>query len=82
MRRSFAEFHVQRRQPELAAVLAAGQEALRKLDAAPWPQSPLGTSREEVERYYELSEEIERLDGVIQAEARRGWECGVCSVLV
>lgn len=68
LRRSFAEFHVQRRQPELTAVLEEGQEALRKLRARSWPRSPLGTTREAVEAYYDVCAEVARLDSLVQGE--------------
>lgn len=45
LRRSFAEFHAQRAQPELLQALEKGQAALARLHARPWPVSPLETSR-------------------------------------
>ena len=45
LKRSFAEFHAQRAQPELLAALERGQGALAALRARPWPASPLATSR-------------------------------------
>lgn len=45
LRRSFAEFHAQRAQPELLQALERGQAALARLHARPWPASPLGTTR-------------------------------------
>ncbi len=45
LKRSFAEFHAQRGQPEQQEALRRGTEALRRLRARPWPLSPLGTSR-------------------------------------
>lgn len=45
LRRSFAEFHAQRAQPELLAALEKGRAALGRLRARPWPASPLGSTR-------------------------------------
>ena len=68
LKRSFAEFHAQKREPELMKVLEAGQRALRRLRAQPWPRSPLGTTREDLERYYKICAEIEDLGSSIEAE--------------
>eukprot|EP00887_Chlorella_sp_A99_P001266 scaffold14.g1266.t1 len=70
LRRSFAEFHAQRAQPEQAAALARGELALRRLRARPWPASPLATSRAAVEEYDALCAAIEALDAQLQAQAR------------
>lgn len=69
MRRSFAEHHAQRAAPEAAAALARGRAALARLRARPWPASPLGTRREEVEEYAELSERAEALGAGAHAAA-------------
>jgi antiviral helicase SKI2 len=69
MRRSFAEHHAQRAAPEAAAALARGRAALARLRARPWPASPLGTRREEVEEYAALSERAEALGAGAHAAA-------------
>ncbi|KAL4421866.1 hypothetical protein ABPG77_003668 [Micractinium sp. CCAP 211/92] len=68
LKRSFAEFHAQRSQPELLQALERGQAALARLRARPWPMSPLGTTREEMEQYCRLCMDIEKLDARLQAE--------------
>lgn len=45
LKRSFAEFHAQRSAPGLAEALAKGRAALQRLNARPWPASPLGVAR-------------------------------------
>jgi antiviral helicase SKI2 len=66
LKRSFAEFHAQRAQPEVAAALLRGQQALARLRSRPWPRSPLGTTREEAEVYYRACAAIEVQDSKIQ----------------
>ncbi|KAL4444150.1 hypothetical protein ABPG75_011887 [Micractinium tetrahymenae] len=68
LKRSFAEFHAQRAQPELLQALERGQAALARLRARPWPMSPLGTTQEEMEGYCRLCMDIERLDARLLAE--------------
>jgi len=66
LKRSFAEFHAQRAQPEAQEALHKGQEALRKLRARPWPVSPLGTTRDAVEEYAEVAGAAEILGERVQ----------------
>lgn len=66
LKRSFAEFHAQRAAPDALVALQKGQERLAALRARPWPDSLLGTGREEVERYHALSQRIEDLSLELQ----------------
>lgn len=66
LKRSFAEFHAQRAAPEAREALAAGKAALAALRARPWPPSRRGTPRNEVERYWALTQRIEALDALLQ----------------
>ena len=66
LKRSFAEFHSQRAAPEVQAALQKGQDALRRLRARPWPASPLGTTREEVEEYASVAIAGEALGQEVQ----------------
>ena len=45
LKRSFAEFHAQRAQPDKLAAVARGQRQLDAYKAAPWPDCYLGCSR-------------------------------------
>lgn len=80
LKRSFAEFHAQRAQPEVQEALHRGQQALRRLRARPWPQSPLGTTRDAVEEYAEIAAAAETLGDRVQ-EAVMGTR-GATSALV
>lgn len=66
LKRSFAEFHSQRAAPDAQKALKNGQDALRKLRSRPWPISPLGTTREEVEQYAEVAAATESLSAEVQ----------------
>jgi antiviral helicase SKI2 len=66
LKRSFAEFHSQRAAPEAQVALKKGQDALRRLRARPWPISPLGTTREDVEHYAEVAAAAESLGNEVQ----------------
>ncbi|GFR45795.1 hypothetical protein Agub_g7250, partial [Astrephomene gubernaculifera] len=66
LKRSFAEFHAQRSAPAGAAELAALTSQLAAAGAAGWPATGLGCSREEVEEYVGVCEEIEEMEGRLQ----------------
>lgn len=66
LKRSFAEFHAQKAQPGMVETLQKGQEALRRLRHRPWPLSPQGTTREEVEEYAKASIAVEDLSKRLQ----------------
>lgn len=66
LKRSFAEFHAQRAAPEALEALQQGQRRLAQLRAQPWPGSPLGTGRQEVEEYHRLNMRIEELSCELQ----------------
>ena len=66
LKRSFAEFHAQRSHPEALQKLAEGKAHLEALRGKPWPNSPHGTSQQDVEEYYQLSEHIQALTNHIQ----------------
>ena len=66
LKRSFAEFHSQRAAPDAQNALKRGQDALRRLRSRPWPISPIGTTREEVEQYAEVAAAAERLAVEVQ----------------
>ena len=66
LKRSFAEFHAQRAAPEALEALQQGQRRLAQLRARPWPGSPLGTGRQEVEEYHRLNMRIEELSRELQ----------------
>ncbi|GBF97557.1 hypothetical protein Rsub_10158 [Raphidocelis subcapitata] len=61
LRRSFAEFHAQRAQPERVAELEAGRHQLAAYASAEWPPCVLGCGRGEVERYAALCGRIDAL---------------------
>ena len=67
LKRSFAEFHAQRSHPEALQKLAEGTALLQALQAKPWPHSLQGTSRQDVEEYYHISQHIQYLTSHIQA---------------
>ena len=66
LKRSFAEFHSQRAAPEVQQALLKGQQALRRLRSRPWPLSPLGTTREQMDEYAELAAMAAELGNVVQ----------------
>ena len=66
MKRSFAEFHAQRAQPEVIEAMERAQKVLKKLHKQPWPKSPLETSRKEVEEYTDILLDIESLEHGLQ----------------
>lgn len=70
LKRSFAEFHAQRSHPEALQKLAEGTSLLQALRAKPWPHSPQGTSQQDVEDYYHLSQHIQSLTAHIQASGK------------
>lgn len=62
LRRSFAEHRAQRAHPEIRARIEAGRDALAALRARPWPESPLGTTREDVEAYAAMAGRLTELE--------------------
>lgn len=58
LKRSFAEFYSQRATPELVHAVHAGSDVLARLQAAAWPVSHVGSTREEVGRLYRLTQEL------------------------
>lgn len=66
LKRSFAEFHAQRSQPEKLLALTKGQRALEGYKSAPWPSCLLGCSKEELQEYYSLSARIQELTSALQ----------------
>ena len=66
LKRSFAEFHAQRAAPQALEALQQGQRRLAQLRAQPWPGSPLGTGRGEVEEYHRLNMRVEELSCELQ----------------
>ncbi|EFJ42164.1 hypothetical protein VOLCADRAFT_107417 [Volvox carteri f. nagariensis] len=66
LKRSFAEFHAQRAAPAGAAELSDVERRLAAAAAAPWPATSLGCSREEVEEYADLCEQLEVLYAQLQ----------------
>lgn len=69
LKRSFAEFHAQKAAPEALQAMEAARRKLAALRARPWPASYLGTTREEVEEYFQLSTGIERLTLELQVRS-------------
>lgn len=67
LKRSFAEFHAQRSHPEALQKLAEGTSLLQALRGKPWPHSAQGTSQQDVEEYYRISQHIQSLSSHIQA---------------
>ena len=69
LKRSFAEFYAQRATPELLQAVQAGSQVLARLHDAPWPASHVGSTREQVTRFFELTGQVhEALGGSAQAD--------------
>lgn len=66
MKRSFAEFHAQKAIPDGLLAIKRGEAALQQLRTRAWPVSPLGTSREEVEEYVDMSMTADALGQQVQ----------------
>jgi len=67
LRRSFAEFHAQRAQPEKAAALELAQKRLAAYDRARWPECHRGCSRDDVRAYLRLAEREAQLADLLAA---------------
>ena len=68
MKRSFAEFHAQRAAPQDQRAIELGQKALKQLQNKPWPISPIGSTKEEVDEYVDLTMSINRISRMIQED--------------
>lgn len=66
LKRSFAEFHAQRAQPEALAALEKGRKTLAAFKRRSIPESFLGTTRQTVREFYELTVAIEEISEGIQ----------------
>jgi hypothetical protein len=66
LKRSFAEFHAQKAQPEQLAELEAGRALAAAYAARPWPPCYVGCSRAEVEEYHEVCAAMEGLQEAVQ----------------
>jgi len=66
LKRSFAEFHAQKAQPESRLALERGQKALAAVKARPLPEAMLGTTREDVRQFHNISQDIRDLSDDVQ----------------
>lgn len=66
LKRSFAEFHAQKAQPESLEALEKGQAALSRVRAQPFPKAMLGTSKEDIMDYHNITRDIEDLSQDLQ----------------
>ena len=66
LKRSFAEFHAQKAQPESRLALERGQKALAAIKARPLPEALHGTSREDVRQFHNISQDIQDLSNEVQ----------------
>lgn len=66
LKRSFAEFHAQKAQPESLEAMEKGQAALARVRAQPFPDSLLGTTREDVTDYHNITQDIEDISKELQ----------------
>ena len=84
MKRSFAEFHAQRSAPELLQAVQQGQRQLATLRKRSWPHSLLGTTREEVNAFYEASQKIQELSASLQVcrQAKLDDGCSLATISV
>ena len=67
LKRSFAEFHAQRAQPETLLAVEKGQAALAAVRARPFPEAFMGTTREDVREFHNVTADIDRLSEGVQA---------------
>ena len=70
LKRSFAEFHAQRAQPETLLAVEKGQAALAAVRARPFPEAFMGTSRADVREFHNVTAEINRLSEEVQARRK------------
>ena len=66
LKRSFAEFHAQKAQPESLEAMGKGQAALARVRAQPFPAALLGTSKEEVVDYHNITQDIDDISKELQ----------------
>lgn len=64
LKRSFAEFHAQKAQPEALSALKKGQSALGRLQQKAFPESAFGTTKAEVEEFHAVTMAIKDLSEV------------------
>jgi antiviral helicase SKI2 len=69
LKRSFAEFHAQKAQPEKLQELEAGRQLLAAYAARPWPSCYVGCSRREVHEYHECNAQLEGALEAVQVRA-------------
>lgn len=68
LKRSFAEFHAQKAQPESLAAIEKGQAALAKIRAQPFPQAFQGTTKQDVIDYHNITQDIDDLSRELQVQ--------------
>lgn len=66
LKRSFAEFHAQKAQPESLLAMEKGQAALAKIRAKSFPQAFMGTTRDDIRQYHYISQDIDDLSLELQ----------------
>ena len=66
LKRSFAEFHAQKAQPESLEAVEKGQAALASVRAQPFPEAFLGSTKQDVMDYHHITEDIDDLSKDLQ----------------
>ena len=66
LKRSFAEFHAQKAQPESLEAIEKGQAALARLRGQAFPEPLLGSTREDVVDYHNITQDIEDISKELQ----------------
>ena len=70
LKRSFAEFHAQKAQPETLTALEKGYAALQRLQKQRFPESMFGTLKEDIVEYHKVTQVIDTLNKEIQVLVR------------
>ena len=66
LKRSFAEFHAQKAQPESLAAIERGQSALARVRAQTFPSAFRGTTKQDVLDYFLITQDIDDLSKELQ----------------
>ena len=66
LKRSFAEFHAQRAAPEALAAVEKGQAALAAVRARPFPAAFMGTTKEDVREFHDITARVDELSEAVQ----------------
>ena len=66
LKRSFAEFHAQKAQPEAISALKKGQTSLQQLQEAAFPEACFGTTKTDVQEFHSITMAIDELSTEFQ----------------